>query len=195
MRRRIRSELGTVTYGDFLVFLMGPYTTFDVRSILPESVEEGAVTLPSEKAGRDAVDEMMATLRRVQGHLRVDPGVNAFLAVDPGISLDEIDAATQSIRFARASNAVAFVVPALGDNLGVGIEAGAVLEDLYPDTDRVLLVHEDVVSSAMLASVTRRWDARIATYADEAELVDALRHFVGLLMYREATGDLPRKGT
>lgn len=105
-----------------------------------------------------------------------------------------MDAATQSIRFARASNAVAFVVPRLGANFGVGLEVGAVLEDRSLDGDRLFVVHESDVTSAMLDAVTRRWDARIATYSDEAELVDVLRQFVAEIMYREATGQLPPKG-
>lgn len=189
----MRTELPAVPYPNFLVYLMGPYTSFDLRTLLPDDVDEEDVNLPSTRADRDAIDDMLATLRRVQGHLRADPGVNAFLAVDAGVDLDEVDAPTQSVRFARASNVVAFVVPYLGTNLGVGMEVGAVLEDLYPDSERVLLVHEDDVSSAMLDSITRRWDARVATYSTEAELGDELRSFVAQIMYREATGVLPRK--
>lgn len=193
MRARLKSELGSVRYPDFLVFLMGPYTTFDVEALLPDDVDGSEVSLPSARADPAAIDEMLGTLRTVQGHLRTDPGVNAFLAVDAGIPLDELDAASQSIRLADASNAIVFVVPSPGDNLGVGMEVGAVLEDQYPDTERVFVVHEESVSSAMLGAVTRRWDARIATYADTGELVDQLRQFVALIMYRETTGDLPAK--
>jgi hypothetical protein len=57
--------------------------------------------------------------------LRIDPVVNAFLALDAGIDLDEMDAATQSIEFARTSDAVAFIAPKVGKNLGVGIETGS----------------------------------------------------------------------
>jgi len=195
VRDRLIDELGDVPYAEFLVYLMGPYTTFDVDALLPEDIDRERSSLPSARAEGVAIDEMLATLRRVEGSLRTDPGVNAFLAVDAGISLDEMDAATQSLRFARASNVVAFVLPNPGDNLGVGMEVGAVLEDLYPDSERVLVVHEDAVSSAMLGSVTRRWQASIVSYADEDELVDELRLFVGDVMVREATGDLPQKTT
>jgi hypothetical protein len=172
---------------------MGPYTSFDVETLIPDDTGTEAVSLPSAQVDETSIDDMLATLRRVQGTLRTTPGVNAFLAVDANISLEEMDAATQSIKFANASNAVVFIVPHLGDNLGVGMEVGAVLEDLYPDSERVLVVHESSVSSAMLGAVTQRWDANIAAYADEDELIDHLRMFIGQIMVQESTGDLPTK--
>jgi len=193
MRERLKHDLGTVPYSDFLVYVMGPYTSFDVETLIPKDTDAEAVSLPSAHVDETAIDEMLATLRRVQGSLRTTPGVNAFLAVDANISLDEMDAATQSIKFANASNVIAFIVPHLGDNLGVGMEVGAVLEDLYPNSERVLVVHESSVSSAMLGSVTQRWDANIAAYADEDELIDQLRMFIGQIMVQESTGDLPEK--
>lgn len=193
MRERLQRELGTVTYSDFLVYLMGPYTSFDVETLIPEGTDPDAVSLPSAQVDETSIDEMLATLRRVQGSLRTTPGVNAFLAVDANIPLDEMDAATQSIKFANASNVVVFIVPHLGDNLGVGMEVGAVLEERYPDSERILVVHESSVSSAMLGAVTRRWDATIAAYADEDELIDQLRMFIGQIMVQESTGDLPEK--
>lgn len=191
MRERLKGELGTVPYSDFLVYLMGPYTSFNVAALIPEDTED--VSLPSAHADETSIDEMLATLRRVQGSLRTTPGVNAFLAVDANVSPDEMDAATQSIRFANASNVIAFVVPHLEDNLGVGMEVGAVLEELYPDSERVLVAHESSVSSAMLGAVTQRWDANIAAYADEDELIDHLRMFIGQIMVQERTGDLSEK--
>lgn len=196
MRARIKAALGEVAYSDFLVYLMGPYTSFDVADVVPEGVDPEAVSLPAASASDDELDAMFATLRSVQGSLRSDPGVNAFLAVDPKIPLEEMDAASQSIRFARASNAVLFVVPALGDKLGVGMEVGAVLEDLDEQgRERVLFAHEDTVSSAMIRSIGQRWDARVISYGDESELVDEVRQFVADLMNRELYGDLPRKTT
>lgn len=196
MRARIKAALGEVTYSDFLVYLMGPYTSFDVADVVPEGVDPDSVSLPAASADDDAIDEMLATLRSVQGRLREEPGVNAFLAIDPEIPLSEMDAASQSIAFARASNATLFVVPALGDKLGVGMEVGSVLEDLDgTERERVLFAHEDTVSSAMIRSIGQRWDARVVSYGDETELVDAVRQFVADLMNRELYGDLPRKAT
>ncbi|WP_049996138.1 DUF7509 family protein [Halococcus sediminicola] len=76
--------------------------------------------------------------------LRVDPGVNAFLALDTDIDLDEMDAATQSIEFARASNAVAFIAPNVGKNFGVGIETGSVLEDIFREQERYRVVRRHI---------------------------------------------------
>lgn len=191
MRSHLVSELGRVRYGEFLVYLMGPYTTFEVADLLPDDTDAEDVSLPSAKADPEAIDEMQALLRRVQGSLRADPGVNAFLAVDANVPLDEMNAATQSIEFARASNAIVFVVPRLGTKLGVGMEIGSVLEDLYPaDSERVLLVHEDDVSSAMLGGVATRWNARIVPYGGEEGLVHEVRQFTVEIMTREQFGDL-----
>jgi len=196
MRARIKSSLGGVSYSDFLVYLMGPYTSFDVEMLVPEGVDPAAVSLPAASVGDDELDEMMGTLRRVQERLREDPGVNAFLAVDPDIPLAEMDAASQSIAFARASNATLFVVPALGDKLGVGMEVGSVLEDLDEEgRERVMFAHENAVSSAMIRSISHRWDARVISYEDETVLLDEIRQFVADLMNRELYGDLPRKTT
>lgn len=61
-----------------------------------------------------------------------------------------MDAASQTIAFARASNVVALVAPQVGKNLGVGIgiETGSVLEALGDEhQERVVFVHEE--ASAM----------------------------------------------
>ncbi|WP_254767132.1 DUF7509 family protein [Salinilacihabitans rarus] len=204
MRDRLIDELGELTHTRFLVYLMGPYKAFDVeRAIetaapdaIPESVDFGALVgtegdLEREEAALDLMLE-------VRDRLRTAAGVNAFLAIDVDVPLEEMDAATQSIAFARASNAVVYVVPAMGDNLGVGIEVGSVLEALYaedePDhrRERVLFVHESGVRSAMIAAVRDRWEARIYAYEDVDDLERQVRLFVRDLMRKERTGELPR---
>lgn len=119
--------------------------------------------------------------------------MNAFLALDVNVNTDVVDAVTQSIEYARCSNATAFVVPYLGHNFGVGEEAGSVLETLA-DThgDRLLFVHENDVTSAMIRSSKVRWDLRIQTYETEADLIDTLRRFAAGIMQRERHGDLDR---
>jgi len=76
----------------------------------------------------------------------VKPGVNAFLALDVDVDTDNVDAATQSIKYTRCSNATAFILPFLGHNFGVG-EAGSILEALSEThSDRFIFVHENDVT-------------------------------------------------
>ncbi|WP_224268212.1 DUF7509 family protein [Haloprofundus salinisoli] len=168
MRDHLLDTLPPTKYRRFLVYLMGPYKTH-----------------------RGENTEMFAFLERLRDDLR-GVGFNAFLATDVDIDLEEMDAGTQSLRFARASNAVVFVVPGDGRNLGVGIEVGAVLEDMSDhERERVLFVHEAGVRSAMIRAVADRWDATVRAYDDEANLVDGVRLFVRDVMRREGDGTLP----
>jgi hypothetical protein len=220
MRDRLVSSLGDLAHSRFLVYLMGPYKAFDIDAMLaasdadaaidlsqiPESVDFG--TLVGSDVDLEQQEAAFDLLLHVRDRLRTDPGVNAFLAVDIDIPLDEMDAATQSIEFALASNAVIYIIPKLGDNLGVGIEAGSVLEALYrerdPETDaavvnshheRVLFIHEAGVRSAMIAAVQDRWDARVYSYTDRDDLVRQVRLFIRDLARREQLGDLPELDT
>lgn len=190
-------RLGTVPHDRFLLYLMGPYKSFNLHYVLTE--EELATVTVEELPGpfrklfqnEDAIDEAKALLRRVQGSLRANPGVNAFLAVDADIDTDEIDAVTQSIEYARCANATVFVVPFLGHNFGVGEEAGSILENLAETHgDRIVFVHEANVTSEMIRSARTRWDLRVETYETEAELVDTVRRFVVTVMNRERFGNL-----
>lgn len=211
MRGRIIRELGDLTHSSFLTYVMGPYQAFDVGEVLKgaTSGEFDPTSIPasvefSQLVGTDvdvAHDEVIIDLLLdVRDELRTNPGVNAFLAIDIDVSLDELDAATQSVAFAEASNVVVYIVPAIGDNLGVGIEIGAVLEAIFQENsqdahhERVFLAYESGVSSAMLASVQVRWDARSYEYTDRGDLIDAIRRFVRDIARRELAGDLPRLG-
>lgn len=211
MRDRIVDELGGLAHERLLVYLMGPYEAFDVGAALehadapedvvdlqslPESVDFG--TLVGGQEGLDHGEAALDLLLSVRDSLRTDPGVNAFLAIDVDVPLEEMDAATQSIEFARASNAVVYVVPKVGDNLGVGIETGAVLESIFQREDdptghreRVVFVHEEGVRSAMIGAVLERWDARVYDYADREDLVRQVRLFVRDVVRRERLGELP----
>ncbi|MFC6716751.1 hypothetical protein ACFQGT_17140 [Natrialbaceae archaeon GCM10025810] len=196
-RDRIVDGLGDVPYDRFLLYLMGPYKSFNLRYVLSDEelaeidVEELPGPLRRLFRNRDAIDDAKALLRRVQGSLRTDPGVNAFLAVDVDLDTDDVDAVTQSIEFARRANATVFVVPFLGHNFGVGEEAGSILETLSATHgDRIVFVHESNVTSEMIRSARTRWDLRIETYETEAELVGIVRRFVVTTMNRERFGDL-----
>ena len=204
------AALPPVQREQFLVYLMGPYRTFDVDALLPADadVETDAPSFATwdETSGEYAEDEVLRLLEETRDCLR-DRGFNAFLAIDVGVSLDEMDAATQSIAFARASNATIFIAPQVGDNLGVGIEIGSVLEDLLskdemqgPAADatpperaqRVLVATEPSVRSAMLGSVHVRWDASVRTFTDAADCCRLCAQFCTHIQNEELYGSLDR---
>ena len=196
-RDLIIERLGHVTYDRFLFYLMGPYKSFNLNYVLSEQeqqeidVEDLPGPLRRLFQSKEAIDAAQALLRRVQGALRVNPGVNAFLALDVDVDTDDVDAATQSINYTRCSNATAFILPFLGHNFGVGEEAGSILEALSETHgDRLIFIHEDDVTSAMIRSAQMRWDLRVETYESESELVSKLRMFAGGIMHRERRGDL-----
>jgi hypothetical protein len=202
--------LAPVRREQFLVYLMGPYRTFDVDALLPADadVETDAPSFATwdETSGEYAEDEVLRLLQETRDCLR-DRGFNAFLAIDVGIPLDEMDAATQSIAFAQASNATIFIAPQVGDNLGVGIEIGSVLEDMLstagmqgPAADatpprrarRVMVATEPSVRSAMLGAVHARWDASVRTFTDAADCCRLCAQFCTHIQNEELYGSLDR---
>lgn len=196
-RDLIAERLGRVTYDRFLFYVMGPYKSFNLNYVLSEKerqeidVEDLPGPLRQLFQSKEEIDGAQALLRRVQGALRVKPGVNAFLALDVDVDTDDVDAATQSIEYTQCSNATAFILPFLGHNFGVGEEAGSVLEALSEThSDRLIFVHEEDVTSAMIRSAQVRWDLRVATYETESELISKLRLFAGGIMHRERRGEL-----
>ncbi len=202
--------LPSVRREQFLVYLMGPYRTFDIDALLPDDADV-ETDVPSfatwnDASGEYAEDEVLRLLQETRDCLR-ERGFNAFLAIDVGIPLDEMDAATQSIAFAQASNATIFVAPQVGDNLGVGIEIGSVLEDLLPSnsmqgpavdatppkhTRRVMVVTEPTVRSAMLGAVHARWDASVRTFTDAADCCRLCAQFCTHIQNEELYGSLER---
>lgn len=194
----------------FLVYLMGPYRTFDVDALLPADAD-GTVDAPSfatwdDTSGEYAEDEVLKLLQLTRDCLR-ERGFNAFLAIDVGIDLDEMDAASQSIAFAKASNATIFVAPQVGDNLGVGIEIGSVFEHIF-STDgmtglasdatppqqsrRLLVVTEPSVRSAMLGSLNARWDASVRTFETAEDCCRVCAQFCIHIQNEELYGSLKR---
>lgn len=198
-RDLIVDRLGSVKYDRFLFYLMGPYKSFNLNYVLSEDerrdidIEDLPGPLRRLFKHKDDINAAQALLRRIQGALRTNPGVNAFLALDVNVDTADVDAVTQSIEYTRCSNATAFVVPFLGHNFGVGEEAGSILENLAETHgDRLVFIHEKDVTSAMIRSARVRWDLRIETYETEGELVAKLRRFAGGIMHRERRGDLSR---
>lgn len=221
MRQRIIDNL-TRTVGDsdalapvhreqFLVYLMGPYRTFDIERVLPDDTEYDPDAVPSfatwnESTGEYTESDVLRLLRETRDCLR-ERAFNAFLAIDVGIDLEEMDAATQSIEFARSSNVVVFVAPHVGDNLGVGIEIGSVLEDILPTdrmqgdaptvepptrSNRVMVAAEPSVRSAMLGAVHTRWDASVRTFTDVEDLCGLCAQFCTHIQNEEIYGELDR---
>lgn len=194
----------------FLVYLMGPYRTFDIDALLPADADVETVA-PSfatwdENSGEYAEDEVLRLLQETRNCLR-HRGFNAFLAIDVGIPLNTMNAATQSIAFAQASNATIFIAPQVGDNLGVGIEIGSVLEDLLSTDDmqepaadanppertrRVMVATEPTVRSAMLGAVHARWDASVRRFTDAVDCCRLCAQFCTHIQNEELYGSLHR---
>jgi len=198
-RDLIVERLGSVRYPRFLLYVMGPYKSFNLNHVLSEEerddIEVSELPGPLRKLfqNRSNIDEAQALLRRVQGSLRVDPGVNAFLAVDIDVDIDTVNAVTQSIEYARCSNLSIFVLPYLGHNFGVGEEAGSVLANLSETHgERMVFLHEDDVTSAMISSARDRWEVTVEPYASEAELLKKVRLYAGEIMEMERQGELPQ---
>lgn len=168
MRDHLLETLPPTRYRRFLVYVVGPY-----------------------KGHRVENEEVFAFLEEVRDGLRTE-GFNAFLATDVDVPLEEIDAGARSLASSRASNVVVFVVRRDGKNLGIGIEVGTVLEELGERApERALFVHEESVRSAMIASVSDRWDATVRTFEGPSDLVDVVWLFARDVMRKETEGELP----
>jgi len=193
MRDRLQDALNESDYIDhsaakqgFLVYLMGPYKSYppydtiqtddlDIATTRPtldeidERLDEGDIELD--------VDEALVLLVQLRCDLRSQNGVNAFLATDPQIPLHEMDAATQSIEYTKAADATIFVAPAMGDNLGVGIEIGSVCEHLggRPLLENVVFFGERDVESSMVEAVSERWHVTTDDFDSYDDLYKAIR--------------------
>ena len=193
MRETIVERLASVPHERFLVYLMGPYKAFEPADLVDEPADLPGFLEWDDAAGEYDHDEVVDLLRRLQGDLRTGPGVNAFLAVDVAIDLEELNAVRQTIEFARASNAVVFVIPMVGKNVGVGIEVGSVLQEDEPANERVLFVHEQGVRSSMIRGIGEEWDVDVQAYVDEADLARKVRLFVMEIMEQETRADFALK--
>jgi hypothetical protein len=171
-----------------LVYLMGPYKSYPpyespstelgvatTRTTLDEAVQN----LQATETDFDA-DEALWLLIELRRRLRKERGVNAFLATDPEIPLYEMDAATQSVEFTKASVATVFIAPAMGDNLGVGIEIGSVCEHLSSQElrEEVLFLGEQNVESSMIDAISDRWHVTVDEFDDFDGLYQAVKAHV-----------------
>lgn len=195
MREVLRDRLPSSSYPRFLVYLMGPFTTFDIDYLLSEETDPGDVETDLG-AFSDADREFITELEALCSFLRNDPGVNAFIATDPEIPLPADDdaaeptmnAIAQSKAFAEASNAVAFILPLAGLREGVSAEIGAVLEAMDLETDdpgpplkdprRFRIFAETEITSTTLHAAEDEYSVPIDEYGSRAELRKDFHAFV-----------------
>lgn len=191
MRAEIKSKLADsdtidtpAAKEDFLVYLMGPYKSYPPYETAPDrdgvptdrpildEILESTSNQPIED-----VDEALQLLVTLKRDLRGTTGVNAFLATDPNIPLHEMDAATQSIQFTKAADLTVFIAPAMGENLGVGVESGSVCEHLHDTELRegVVFVSERDVESSLIEAISTRWHVTIDEFEGYAALDKTIR--------------------
>ena len=170
----------------FLVYLMGPYKSYPpYETVVPEETAVATARPTLDEIDRQlredqldlATDEALELLIQLKRDLRTNTGVNAFLATDPQIPLYEMDAATQSIFFTEAAVATVFIAPAMGDNLGVGIEIGSVCEHLNEEAlrENVAFYGETNVESSMIDAISSRWHVTTDDFRGYDDLYGAIR--------------------
>ncbi|WP_049948003.1 DUF7509 family protein [Candidatus Halobonum tyrrellensis] len=207
MREVLLDRLPPTAHTEFLVYVMGPYTTFRPDYYLRDDLTIDDADLDMGAFG-DAETELQDELRDIVEWLRTDVGVNAFLAVDPDIPTegfpDETDAErmnviSQSKAYAEASNAVVFILPKAGVRDGVDIEIGAVLSgfDLglgegtpQKSPQRFHVFREHGVSSATLDAVPHEYEVALSEYGTRSELHEQLERFLAGVLRSERRGDL-----
>lgn len=192
--------LDPVGKSGFLVYLMGPYRRHTVAEMTDsETVPEAPMGSWDDTTGEYSETDCIELLVTIRDSLRDTHDLNAYLATDVGIERSDIDAATQSIEFAKASNVVAFVAPKVGKNIGVGVEIGSVLE-YFKQTDethlrRVELYQERGLSSATLEDGVGlrnagRWDVGWVMWETPETVVYAIAEFAADVANMERADEL-----
>ena len=185
---------------DFLCYVMGPYTPFDVTYAYPEeTIETDSPYIEAGLFDPEKHEDMEETLQNVRTELRTDPGIRAFVATDVGVptrreaqktELEErgLSPLDQSIEYAIVSDAVVFILDEAGLNAGVGSEVGAILGEFNlrirneePNRKprrrfRIYLSNE--FSSASIEEIPYGYDIDVYQYRNETDLLRNLRHFV-----------------
>lgn len=207
MRDILRERLESTAHDEFLVYVMGPYTTFRLDYYLRDDVDVDEDDINLGVFG-DAEKDLLDELREIVEWLRTDIGVNAFLAIDPAIPTETVPEETdeermniisQSKAYTEASNAVVFVLPKAGVRDGVEIEIGAVLSgfDLghgegspQKSPQRFHVFREHGVASATLDAVPHEYEVALTEYGTRSELQDRLARFLAGVLRSERRGDL-----
>lgn len=216
MRRRIiecSPDSSTPRHDEFLVYVMGPYTPFDLSYAYPET-DFGFDTpyVDSELFDPKSHEDMEATLRDVCSALRDDPGVRAFIATDVGVPTERDASETdwevrglspldQSIEYARISDAVVFVLDEAGRNAGVASEIGAILGEFnlrlrnpnHPRKPRCRfrIYVSETFSSASIEEIPSGFGVDVYRYENESDLLGNLRQFITAVEYASQYDSLP----
>ncbi|WP_135824364.1 DUF7509 family protein [Halorussus ruber] len=183
---------------DFLCYVMGPYTPFDLTYAYSDE-DIGRPYIDAELFDPDEHEDMEATLRDICTELGSDPGIRAFIATDIGIPttrearrerLDEtgLSPLDQSIEYATVSDAVIFILDEAGLNAGVASEIGAILGEFNlrrrnrnpsrKPRRRFRIYHSDGFSSASIEEIPHGFGIDTYEYESETDLLRNIRNFV-----------------
>lgn len=208
MRDVLLGRLPAAPYPNFLVYMMGPYTKFELEYVLSEDTDAEDVRADLG-AFTTADQEFINELKDLCSYLRSDPGVNAFIATDPRIPLPEnkdteeppMNAIAQSKAYAEASNAIAFVLPIAGLRDGVSAEIGAVLEAMdlensdpgppVKDPRRFRIFAETGITSTTIYATEDEYSVPIVEYRSKEQLRKELHKFATDIAILEQKGILP----
>lgn len=208
MREVLLDRLPPSSSPTFLVYLMGPYTKFELEYVLSEETDMDDIE--GDLGAFSAADTKFITeLEEFRSFLREDPGVNAFIATDPDIPLPEDEAANepsmnaiaQSKAYAEASNAIGFILPIAGLRDGVSTEIGAVLEAMDLENDdpgppvkdprRFRIFVETGITSTTIHAAEDEYSVPIVEYSSKEQLRKELHEFVTDVALLEEKGILP----
>jgi hypothetical protein len=208
MREVLLDRLAPSSSPTFLVYLMGPYTKFEIEYVLSEGTDMDDIE--ADLGAFSAADTKFITeLEEFRSFLRDDPGVNAFIATDPDIPLPEdedtgepsMNAIAQSKAYAEASNAIGFILPIAGLRDGVSAEIGAVLEAMDLENDhpgppvkdprRFRIFVETGITSTTIHAAEDEYSVPIVKYSSKEELRKELHDFVMDVALLEEKGILP----
>lgn len=207
MREVLLDRLPPSSFPTFLVYLMGPYTKFELEYVLSEETDMDEIEA-NLGAFSTADTKFITELEELRSFLRDDPGVNAFIATDPDIPLPEdkaadepsMNAIAQSKAYAEASNAIGFILPIAGLRDGVSAEIGAVLEAMDLENDdpgppvkdprRFRIFVETGITSTTIHAAEDEYSVPIVEYSSKEQLRKELHEFVTDVALLEEKGIL-----
>lgn len=209
----VRESVSGDADGTTLVFVMGPYRLLDPDYLYEDRTfsELPPDPLAPHDHGHVDVDPdaIERTLRGLCADLSAEPGVTAFIASDvaiptvrevreEGVEGPAMPVIDQSVAFAAASDACAFVFTKAGLTTGAGAEAGAIPEffrlrdetpsrppelcRIFAEADRVerggRTYLEPRFESASIDEMDEAYDVPTSHFTDRADLLERLIGFV-----------------